>query len=167
MCLTRFRFLGAAAAALLLALQVELLTTSAFAQSGQPTFTPEVQRSAPKPENKLAKPGEKEKKEKDAVARAQGQPHGYWITNRGAFRTLGAWGKGIYKWGDYYDTTWTFSDARDVGGRSGWTFKENGYNFWVFFPEHAPGPHGCPHGTLMASENNEWFEPFACILPVD
>lgn len=155
--------------ALALTFQVNLLAFSAFAQTGQPTFTPQIEQTLPKPANKSAKAQaqEKVKKEKDAIARAQGQPHGYWITSRGAFRTLGYWAKGIYAWGEVYDTNWTFSDARDVGGRSGWTFKENGYNFWMFFPEHAPGPHGCAAGTVMVSENNEFFEPFSCLIPQD
>jgi hypothetical protein len=142
--------------------------TSAFAQPKQTAIAPKIEQSVPKPELKSAKPeGREKKKEEGAGARAQGQPYGYWIATRGGFHTAGPWARGIYQWADFYDTNWTYVDNRDVGGQSGWTYKENGFDFYVFFPEHYPGPAGCAWGTLMSSFNNDWFEPFACIQRPD
>ena len=65
-------------------------------------------------------------------------PNDFWRGSRGSFRLQGRSGRGIYEYGGVnYNTAWSFEDCCRVGGRPGWTFREDGYVFYMFFGSSA------------------------------
>ena len=66
----------------------------------------------------------------------------YWTTCYGGFHLSGNTGRAVYRYpaqatGTGYDTTWTYTDDLPVGGRQGWTYRENGFTFYMFFARQA------------------------------
>jgi len=84
-----------------------------------------------------AKPDRAE--QKDAAAQATLRAaNDYWTTCYGGFHMFGNTGRAVYRYpaqatGTGYDTTWAYTDDLPVGGRQGWTYKENGFTFYMFF----------------------------------
>ena len=57
-----------------------------------------------------------------------------WYCQPNAFVMNGRSGRGSYYYNNtHYNTTWTLEDCLDVGSRKGWTYKEDGYQFYMFF----------------------------------
>jgi hypothetical protein len=74
--------------------------------------------------------------------RARDQANDYWTTCFGGFHLFGNDARAVYRYpaqptGTGYDTHWVFVDNLPVGNRSGWTYKEDGYNFYMFFAQNA------------------------------
>ena len=74
--------------------------------------------------------------------RARDQGNDYWTTCFGGFHLFGNDARAVYRYpaqptGTGYDTHWTFVDDFPVGGRTGWTYKEDGFNFYMFFAQNA------------------------------
>lgn len=91
----------------------------------------------------------------------------FWIGCRGAWHMTGSSGKGIYVWGGQrWDTNWSFQDDLPVGARQGWTYKENGYEFYMFF-SRSGGQGACSGDRpyeLLYSHDNANFEHFDCTI---
>ena len=88
----------------------------------------------------------------------------YWIGCNGSFHAMGQRGHAIYKYGGRgWDTDWTYLDALPVGGTVGWTYKEDGYYFYMFLSKY-PGTLGCPSNRFWMgySHNNVTFYTFQC-----
>jgi hypothetical protein len=102
-------------------------------QSTPDRVVPEL--AVPKPEEKARKPQAFERKAEGPQARDLGCcATDFWISCTGAFHLSGARGKGIYVYrGTKYDTGWSFVDGIEVGGRQGWTYREDGFSFYMFF----------------------------------
>ena len=89
----------------------------------------------------------------------------FWVGCKGAFHMTGTSGKGIYSFSNiFYDTNWSFVDDLPVGGRSGSTYKEAGYQFYMFFS--IDSGHGCPNDKfeLLWSTDNVNFNFFDCTI---
>ena len=76
---------------------------------------------------------------------------------------FGSDGHAVYRFpasptGTPYDTTWVFTDDLPVGPREGWTYKEDGFQFYVFFAKTAD-----PNGKwwLGWSSDNVSFQFYA------
>jgi hypothetical protein len=81
-------------------------------------------------------------KTQDDGVRAVGEANDYWTSCFGGFHMSGSSGRAVYRFpatstGTGYDTAWTFVDDYPVGGRQGWTYKEQGYQFYMFFAKTA------------------------------
>jgi hypothetical protein len=81
-------------------------------------------------------------KTRDENTRALDQANDYWTTGYGGFHMFGNDGHAVYRFpaeaaGTGYDTNWSFTDDYAVGGREGWTYKESGYDFYMFFAKVA------------------------------
>jgi hypothetical protein len=81
-------------------------------------------------------------KVRDESQRIRGQANDCWTSCYGGFHMFGSQGRAVYRYpasatGTCYDTAWKFQDDYPVGGRKGWTYKENGYVFYVFFARYA------------------------------
>jgi hypothetical protein len=84
------------------------------------------------------KPIPGDRKGQEQSARAADQANDYWTTPYGGFHMFGNSGHAVYRYpasptGPGYDTTWTYHDSAPVGTHQGWTYKESGYNFYMFF----------------------------------
>jgi hypothetical protein len=146
--------------ALMAGLAIVAAPLAAQEKRSTPNRSPE--QAAPRAEDKAAKPESLEKKPEGALARdLPCCANDFWITLTGGFHMAGGTGRGIYIYpvpnGTRYDTTWTFSDGRDVGGRSGWTYREDGFGFYMFFSRNAS-----PNGKfeVLSSEDNRNFRHY-------
>ena len=88
-----------------------------------------------------AKPDGAERKDTAARAALRAAAD-YWTTCYGGFHMFGDTGRAVYRYpaqatGTGYDTTWAYVDDLPVDGRQGWTYKENGFIFYMFFARQA------------------------------
>jgi hypothetical protein len=88
-----------------------------------------------------------------------------WVGTDGGWHMTGASGRGIYYgFSGLFDEAYTFADDLPVGGLQGWTYKEVGFNVWIFFSASTGGG-GCsgerPY-ELLWSSNNVDFNHFQC-----
>lgn len=117
-------------------------------------------RAAPSEQRDPAKARISEKKAEGT--RALAQANDFWISCTGAFHMTGATGASIYIYpppgGQRWHTTWRFTDDLPVGGRVGWTYKEDDFEFFMFFSQFAS-----PNGKyeLLWSGDNVNFNHYA------
>jgi hypothetical protein len=111
------------------------------------------ERAKPAPDEKVPVP--QERRTKGIEARSQASD--FWITPRGAFHLTGATGKGIYDAWGLRDDTFRFVDARPVGGRVGWTYRADGWAFYMFFSQN---PSAGGKYELLWSFDNENFNNY-------
>jgi hypothetical protein len=110
-----------------------------------------------------AKPAGGERKSSNDSARTRDQADDYWTTCYGGFHMSGNGGHAVYRFppsptGNPYDTNWTFTDDLPVGSRQGWTYKEDGYQFYMFF---ASTPDSNGKFWVGYSDDNTYFDPYA------
>jgi hypothetical protein len=96
---------------------------------------------APREEDEV-KPDGAERKDEAAAQATLLAAADYWTTCYGGFHLSGNTGRAVYRYpaqatGTGYDTTWAYVDDLPVGGRQGWTYKENGFVFYMFFARQA------------------------------
>ncbi len=122
------------------------------------------ERVASKPEDKS-----KLRERKNAEGpRALGQPNAFWYpsSSLGGFHMAGPRGRGIYRWVTSvqvdWDTAWTFVDNLSVGDRQGWTYREDGYEFYLFFSANYTADCGWAKYQIMWSYDNVDFNHFDC-----
>lgn len=80
-----------------------------------------------------------------------------WVCPRGTFIMRGTRGTANYEFGGQrYNTTWTFSDCYSVGSRVGWTYKEDGFTFYMFLSKGRSDK----GFELLWSTNNQAFNHY-------
>lgn len=94
------------------------------------------------PEKGKEKPQGGDRKSRETNLRTLDQANDYWTTESGGFHMFGDSGHAVYRYpasatGTGYDTNWSFVDDFPVGSRQGWTYKEEGFSFYVFFSRSA------------------------------
>lgn len=104
-----------------------------------------------------AKPDGAERKDSAARATLRAAAD-YWTTSYGGFHMSGDTGRAVYRYpaqatGTGYDTTWAYVDDLPVGGRQGWTYKENGFAFYMFF---ASQPENGKFWVAYSSDNQNF-----------
>jgi hypothetical protein len=115
---------------------------------------------APREEDEVkAEAAERKDEAAQATLRAAAD---YWTTCYGGFHMSANTGRAVYRYpaqatGTGYDTTWAYVDDLPVGGRQGWTYKENGFVFYMFFARQAQ------NGKYWVgySQNNQNFTFYA------
>ena len=99
----------------------------------------------------------------DGGRRVGDQANDFWTTCFGGFHLFGDDGQAVYRYpaeatGAGYDTHWTFTDDYPVDDREGWTYKEDGYEFYMFFARFADS-----NGKFWVgySHDNQYFTFYA------
>jgi hypothetical protein len=139
---------------------IAILTSPVEAQVKKSTGGRAVtEQPAPSPEAKAPKAQAFEKKAEGT--RAKDQADDFWMSTSGAFHMSGNRGRAIYVFPagstNGNDTTWRFVDDAPVNNRVGWTYKEDGSAFYMFFPMQSSGG----RYEILYSFDNENFSHYA------
>jgi hypothetical protein len=127
--------------------------------------SPVKEERAAKPEDKLPKTLLSQRKA-EGGPRALGQANAYWYAPKGSFHMAGPVGRSIYFLAtperNHWDTNWTFQDDLPVGDRHGWTYREVGFQFFMFFSKYTTADCAWNKYQIMFSHNNVDFSHYAC-----
>ena len=138
-----------------------ILTSPVHAQVKKSTGgRPVTEQPAPSPEAMAPKAQAFEKKAEGT--RAKDQADDFWFSTSGAFHMSGNKGRAIYVFPagstNGNDTTWRFFDDVPVNNRVGWTYREDGSHFYMFF---SMQPSSGGRYEMLYSFDNEKFSHYA------